>query len=79
MSQSGHLANAKRKKGCAWLGQERQQAPYAPHHSRQDARGRTRLPSRRQARISAAIRLVLSFFLHTFSQDRPQARSHRMH
>ena len=38
---SGHLA----KKGCAWLGQERQQAPYAPRHSRQDAGGRTRLPS----------------------------------
>ena len=38
---SGHLA----KKGCAWLGQERQQAPYAPRHSRQDAGGRTRPPS----------------------------------
>ena len=50
---SGHLA----KKGCAWLGQERQQAPYAPRHSGQDAGGRTRLPSPPWARISAWIRL----------------------
>ena len=49
------------KKGCAWLGQERHQASYAPRHSMQDAGGRTRLQSRRRARISAAIRLV-SFF-----------------
>ena len=49
------------KKGCAWLGQERHQASYAPRHSRQDAGGRTRLQSRRRARISAAIRLVSAF------------------
>lgn len=54
---SGHLA----KKGCAWLGQERQQAPYAPRHwalktgCRWDRwAGRTRLPSPRRARISAS-------------------------
>ena len=37
----------------AWLGQVRQQTSYAPRHSRQDAGGRTRLPSRRRARLSA--------------------------
>ena len=61
-ASSGHLAKkGLSSKGCAWLGQERQQAPYAPRHwalktgCRWDRwAGRTRLPSPRRARISAS-------------------------
>ena len=53
------------KKGFAWLGQERQQASYAPPTGTALEAGcrrpYTRLPSRRRARISAAIRLVSAF------------------